>query len=137
MIDENGTIADAFFESGVPVKNLCMKQSDIRELQMGKAAIRTGIEILLEKMVPDKIYLAGGFGTELNVHAGVAIGLLPAQCQNRIVPMGNTVLLGLYKFLQDEKAEERVVNITEKAKEIVLSEEGNFEEKYASPTAGL
>jgi len=130
MIDENGTLTDAYFETGVPVQKLRITQADIRELQMGKAAIRAGIEVLLEKMSFERLYLAGGFGTELDVKSAIAIGLLPQESRNCVIVKGNTSLLGLQKFLRDENGEKRVQQIVEESKEIILAEEGNFEEKY-------
>ena len=130
VIDENGTLIDLFFETGVPIEQLRITQSDIREVQMGKAAIRAGMEILLEMLSAKKIYLAGGFGTELCIESAVAIGLIPKEISNCIISKGNTSLKGVQKFLLDENGEDRVWNIVHKSKEIVLTEVGNFEEKY-------
>ena len=130
IIDENGTLIDCFFETGVPVNQLRITQSDIREVQMGKAAIRAGIEVLMEKESVEKLYLAGGFGTELNIASAITIGLLPEDSRNCVISKGNTSLKGLQKFLMDKSGEERIWDIIQKSKEIVLAKEGNFEEKY-------
>mgnify|MGYP003301589076 CR=1 FL=1 len=130
LIDENGTLIEKFFETGVLIKGLKITQADIRELQMGKAAIRAGIEILRQKMIPECIFLAGGFGTELDIDAANVIGLIPKGIDNDVFLKGNTSLLGLQKFLTDENAQMRVKNIVKLSEEIMLAEEGNFEEKY-------
>lgn len=130
LIDENGTLVERFFETGVLVKGLKMTQADIRELQMGKAAIRAGIEILSEKMIPESIFLAGGFGTELDIDSASSIGLLPKEMKHEVVSKGNTSLAGLQKFLTDEKGERRIKNIVKLSEETVLAEDGNFEERY-------
>ena len=130
LIDENGTLIEKFFETGVLVKGLKMTQADIRELQMGKAAIRAGIESLCQKRIPECVFLAGGFGTELDIDSASVIGLLPKGIGNNVFSKGNTSLLGLQKFLTDENAKMRVKNIVKLSEEIMLAEEGNFEEKY-------
>lgn len=130
IIDENGTLTEAFFEKGVPVENLRITQADIRELQMGKAAIRAGIDILWERMIPETVYLAGGFGAELDIRSGITIGLFPEKCRERVVVMGNTSLKGTCKFLVDANGAKRVTDIAAKSREIILSKEGKFEEKY-------
>ena len=130
LIDENGTLIESVFETGVWLKGLKITQADIRELQMGKAAIRAGIEILSEKMIPERLFLAGGFGTELDVDSACSIGLLPKEIKYEVVSRGNTSLLGLQKFLTDENGENRLKNIVKLSEELVLSEEGNFEERY-------
>ena len=139
VIDENGTLCDAYFDEGYPVCN-CLKnnpagsmkmtQADIREIQMGKAAIRAGIEVLTEDDKPECIYLAGGFGAAMDVVSAVKIDLLPEQWCNRIESVGNAALEGAHKFLLDEHGTGRVKGIVEKSREILLAEQGNFEEKY-------
>ena len=81
-------------------------------------------------MIPECIFLAGGFGTELDIDAANVIGLIPKGIDNDVFLKGNTSLLGLQKFLTDENAQMRVKNIVKLSEEIMLSEEGNFEEKY-------
>jgi len=138
VIDENGTLCDDYFDTGYPV-GLALKkelpymrltQSDIRQLQMGKAAIRAGIDVLTKDCAPEKIYLAGGFGVALDVESAVKIDLLAASPARRIQSAGNTALEGAQKFLFDEQGEERVTRIVEKSREILLAKQGNFEEKY-------
>jgi len=139
IIDENGTLCDAYFDEGYPVCK-CLKnnpagsmrltQADIREIQMGKAAIRAGIEVLTEHCKPESIYLAGGFGTAMDVASAVKIDLLPEQWCNGIESVGNAALEGAHKFLLDEHGVGRVRGIVEKSGEVLLAEQGNFEEKY-------
>ena len=140
IIDENGTLCDAYFEAGYPVcaclknnlakRELKLTQADIRELQMGKAAIRAGIDVLTEKCEPEIVYLAGGFGVAMDVTAATQIDLLPKSWGEQIKAVGNASLEGAHKFLLDECGRERVCAIVGKTKEILLAEQGKFEEKY-------
>lgn len=138
IVDENGTLADEYFEDGYFMdidsfagsKRLWFRQSDIRELQMGKAAIRAGIELVTANKKPEKIYLAGGFGAAIDVNSAVQIGLFPKESKDIVTSAGNTSLEGAHKFLLDKKGEERVQNIVRNATEIRLAEEAGFEEKY-------
>lgn len=78
-----------------------MKKEDIRALQMAKAAIRAGIEILWQEMGCPKVkrlYLAGGFGYELDAEAAYAIGLLPDVLRGRVEVVGNTSLAGAFSM---------------------------------------
>lgn len=112
IVDEMGTLNDAYFEKGVsvPLKNGTMQisQKQIRNLQLAKAAVRSGIEILLlkagvEKSEIKQVFLAGGFGYYLDVHGAVTIGLLPEELEEKTTACGNTALLGAavygYKIL--------------------------------------
>ena len=91
--------------AGRQIKNECyFKQKDIRSLQMAKAAVRAGVEILWEEMGRpriEKVFLAGGFGYYLDVEAAVAVGLLPAHMRGRVEAAGNTSLAGAYELGRD------------------------------------
>jgi uncharacterized 2Fe-2S/4Fe-4S cluster protein (DUF4445 family) len=73
-----------------------LTQSDIRELQLAKAAIASGLQLLREHWGgadPARLYLAGAFGNYVNRASANRIGLInypPEQVQ----PAGNTALLG-------------------------------------------
>ena len=75
-----------------------VRQNDIRQLQLAKAAIAAGIRILrarfggdVEVMPP--LYLAGAFGNYVNRASARRIGLIDAP-DEQIEPAGNTALLG-------------------------------------------
>lgn len=133
IIDENGTLDDVYFEDGyMVVENLKIQilQSDIRELQMGKAAIRAGIEILKRKLSPEYMYVAGAFGRGIMPASAVVTGIFGAEDVCHMSAVGNTALVGAKKFLLDENGEARLVSIVAKSREIILSNEPEFEELY-------
>lgn len=118
ILDETGLMAEPYFTEGVriegvkeaavagrEIKNGCyFTQKDVRGLQMAKAAIRAGVEILWEEMGRpgiEKVFLAGGFGYYLDVEAAVAVGLLPAYMRGRVQAAGNTSLAGAYEMGRD------------------------------------
>ena len=119
-----------------------LNQKDIRDLQMAKAAVRAGVEILWEKMGSPEIemvYLAGGFGYYLDVEAALAIGLLPERLRGRIRAVGNTALEGAYRLGRDliagnlmKSRLEEVLAVTEKGSlhAVNLAEQEGFEKLY-------
>jgi uncharacterized 2Fe-2S/4Fe-4S cluster protein (DUF4445 family) len=65
---------------------------DIRAMQLGKSALRAGAEILLDHYgieKPDQVALAGAFGSYIDKHAALAIGMLPACDPERVSSVGN------------------------------------------------
>jgi uncharacterized 2Fe-2S/4Fe-4S cluster protein (DUF4445 family) len=73
--------------------------TDIRQLQLAKAAIRVGVDVLLERagIGPDdldEILLAGAFGAYLDAAAVLNIGMVPPIPAERIRPVGNAAGLG-------------------------------------------
>lgn len=106
ILDETGLLAEPYFTEGVTVGNPAVRlnNKDIRDLQMAKAAVRAGVEILWRQMGEPQIiqiYLAGGFGCYLDTESAFAIGLLPEQMRGRVKSVGNTSLAGAYMIGRD------------------------------------
>lgn len=137
VMDEYGTLSDEYFEDGYPVLKGTMSQEEIRDIQMAKSAIRSGIEILIQEYGIKKdelktVYLAGGMSPYLKVEDGVAIGLFPEEFKEITKVVGNSALKGADVFASTEEAfaKERVEAILSKADEVVLANHKNFEEYY-------
>ncbi len=134
-MDETGLLADPYFEEGFEIGGMKLLQRDIRELQLAKAAVRAGIEILIKRSGIsygdiDKVCLAGGFGYKLDVEKAIHIGLLPKQLAGKVEAVGNSSLSGAIRYLTEEDCKERVDRILSVAKEIHLSNDPGFNDKY-------
>lgn len=140
-LDETGRMHESYAEDGYELAKtkdgnpILFTQQDVREVQMAKAAIRSGIDILLDKMNVtaeeiDKVYLAGGFGTYLDVEKAVRIGLLPKGLKKCTQAVGNTSLLGCNRYALHEAARDKVQKIIVLTEEMNLADEPDFEEKY-------
>ena len=71
-----------------------LTQEDIRQLQQAKGAIAAGIRLMADHLGIalqdiETVYLAGAFGTFLDPHAACRIGLIPAELEEKIRPVGN------------------------------------------------
>jgi uncharacterized 2Fe-2S/4Fe-4S cluster protein (DUF4445 family) len=136
VMDENGTLCEAYFDSGYPVGEVVISQDLIRDLQMAKAAIRAGIEILIREYgIPAEeigtLYLAGGMGYYIDPEDAIAVGLIPEAFRGKIVSAGNTSLRGAARFLREpETAPEELAKITGMTEELLLAEHPDFEELY-------
>jgi uncharacterized 2Fe-2S/4Fe-4S cluster protein (DUF4445 family) len=91
IIDESGYLEDKEYKL---CDNVVLTQKDVREVQLAKAAIRAGIELLAEKLGSDvadiqKVYLAGAFGNHLTPASACRIGMIPPVLLDRIVPIDN------------------------------------------------
>jgi len=78
---------------------ISITQKDIRQLQLAKAAIRTGIQALLENQGKseeeiDRVIIAGAFGSYIDVASAVTVGMLPSLPLNRFEQVGNAAGLG-------------------------------------------
>lgn len=74
--------------------NVVLTQKDVREVQLAKAAIRSGIELMAKKLDKDidsirRVLLAGAFGNYLSPASACRIGMIPPVLMDRILPIGN------------------------------------------------
>lgn len=130
-IDEHGTLQGEWFEKGVPyvvdedkdvntgIDAIYITQKHIRQMQLAKAAVRCGIDYLVEKFgctmqEIDHVYVAGGFGYYLDIEAAFGVGLLPEAFQKKTTACGNTALSGAawygYSKIKKNLDDETVVN---------------------------
>jgi len=83
--------------NGLPA--IVITQQDVRELQLAKAAIRTGIQVLLEangcaEEEIKQVVIAGAFGSYIDVSSAITIGMLPALPLDRFHQVGNAAGMG-------------------------------------------
>jgi uncharacterized 2Fe-2S/4Fe-4S cluster protein (DUF4445 family) len=116
-------------------EDITLCQKDVRELQLAKSAIYTGIEALVRHAGLDygeikTFYIAGGFGHNLNFESGAGIGLIPAQLQSKIKLIGNSSLGGAVKYLLRPEGEQELRTITALASEYRLPQDQYFNEAF-------
>lgn len=109
-----------------------LTQQDIREFQLAKAAIAAGLQILLNRQgitfnEVENIFIAGGFGNFLNLSNVIKTGLIES-CEDKIVKMGNTALIGAKMFLFEE--ESFVQDILQKTRHINLEADSVFQDVF-------
>ncbi len=113
-----------------------LTQKDVREVQLAKSAIISGIKILmrqanLEEKNIDALFLAGGFGNYIRIESAVAIGLLPDELKDRIIPVGNASGTGAFLALKSERFMEIVKTVKQRMEFIELSEQDDFMTEFA------
>lgn len=96
---ESGQENDSIFvlvspEKAGNEKGVYLTQKDVREVQLAKAAIAAGIQLLMKELgitekEIQKIYIAGAFGNYMNPASACAIGLLPPELEHLVEPVGN------------------------------------------------
>jgi uncharacterized 2Fe-2S/4Fe-4S cluster protein (DUF4445 family) len=110
-------------------------QKDVRELQLAKSAIRSGMEALLHYTGTDygavkALYIAGGFGFNMDFESGAGIGLIPQELKSRVSLIGNSALGGTVKYLLDRDAGEKIEEIVELSQEYSLPEDRYFNQIF-------
>ncbi|MDR1184470.1 MAG: ASKHA domain-containing protein [Coriobacteriales bacterium] len=108
-------------------------QKDVRQFQLAKSAVRAGLEVLQEEMggdTPSRVFLAGGFGQNLNPASACACGLLPATFRDRVIAVGNSSLSGAVKICLNDSARAETVKQIAKAQEINLASHRLFSDLF-------
>lgn len=132
QIDETGAMeGDAL----TLAENVALIRADVRAVQLAKAAIAAGIVTLLETagVAPDEVtavYIAGGFGSHLNVDSAARIGLIPAELAPKVKVVGNAALAGAAQLLLDRRGHERAREIARCARHVTLGGNPRFNEHY-------
>lgn len=121
-IDETG----AMEEDELPLsKNVVIQPKDVRAVQLAKAAIAAGIETIckdagIRAQDVQALYIAGGFGSHLNIDSAIRIGLIPEKLKNRVKVLGNAALSGAAEMLLNQNRQTAVIEIAKKSKHINL-----------------
>lgn len=91
--------------------------ADVRALQLAKAAVAAGVQILLAQQgltlsALDGLYLSGGFGMYLDPASAAAIGMLPRLPAAKLHSVGNAALSGAAQLALrgDMSAADGIVN---------------------------
>ncbi|HBE42265.1 MAG TPA: hypothetical protein DDW27_13860, partial [Bacteroidales bacterium] len=116
-------------------KNIKVTQEDIREIQLAKSAIYSGIRVLLKSSGTefadiDALYLAGGFGNYININSAIKIGLLPHELEGRIYPVGNSAGIGALQYLKSDEFWEKITRVMANSEYIELSDSDDFTTEF-------
>jgi uncharacterized 2Fe-2S/4Fe-4S cluster protein (DUF4445 family) len=110
-------------------------QSDIRQVQLAKAAIRAGI-MLLQKEINlaeddiEQVLLAGAFGNYIRKESALRIGLLPAVLPEKIHFIGNAAASGAQMILISEKSRQRANKLARQVKYIEIAQKKDFTDTF-------
>ncbi|MCL2015300.1 MAG: ASKHA domain-containing protein, partial [Defluviitaleaceae bacterium] len=113
-------------------EGIMFTKDDVWQLQQAKSSVRAAIEILLlennlnyDKI--DNVYLVGNLGDKLNIDSAVTIGLLPKEWLDKAIITLLNSLEGSINILQNPKNLYKIINITQKAQELNLTDHPKFE----------
>ncbi len=115
------------------IPTIYISQKDIRSVQLGKAALITGIEFLSRAIgyyQPEKIIIAGAFGSYIDKNDMITIGMLPEIDPEKIEIAGNSAGAGAVMLLCEYDYFNSAIEIAEKITTLDLATEMNFQEIF-------
>ena len=117
--------------------DIVISEADIENLKRSKAAIYSATSVLVRHMNLEfgaikKIFIAGGFGTYLDIENAVTIGLLPDLKREKFVFIGNSALAGARQMLLSHEAVKAAQEIARKVTYFELSVDPSYMEEYTA-----
>jgi uncharacterized 2Fe-2S/4Fe-4S cluster protein (DUF4445 family) len=135
IIDETGFMADS--EKGFCIApGVTITAGDIRQFQLAKSAIMSGIKILcknagLHTADIRNVFIAGGFGFFINKYNAAAAGIFPAEFIDSLSVCGNLSLQGAEQCLTDQNFLDKCKQIIIQCSVIDLAADPSFTDEFA------
>jgi len=118
-------------------RDIVLTEIDIENLIRAKGAIYSGAMTLLEEVGlsmadVERIILAGGFGSYVDLEKAMTIGLLPETDPDKVTFVGNGSLMGAKMSSLTNRIRQDVVEVTKKMTNFELSETVSFMDHYVA-----
>jgi uncharacterized 2Fe-2S/4Fe-4S cluster protein (DUF4445 family) len=122
-------------ETAEGTEDVVITEVDIENIKRAKGAIYAATASLIRHVgsnIKDikKIFIAGGFGTFLDIESAICIGLLPDVERSRFIFIGNSSLAGAQLILLSSQAKEKAEEIAKKITCFELSVDPGYMDDY-------
>lgn len=110
-----------------------ISQKDVRSVQLGKAALITGIEFLLKAAgydCPEKIIIAGAFGSFIEIEDLFTLGMIPTIPADRVEIAGNSAGAGAVMVICDDAYLQKAIEMASQITTIDLAGDTQFQEVF-------
>lgn len=116
-------------------EDIYISQKDVRQIQLAKGAISTGIILLLKQIgieIDDveSVYIAGAFGYHVNPESIKTIGLIPKGFNGNVEFLGNTSLEGARLAIINRKFRSELKILSKSIEILELSLSPIFQEVF-------
>jgi uncharacterized 2Fe-2S/4Fe-4S cluster protein (DUF4445 family) len=136
IVPDNRTFRFVFWREGD--RELSITQNDVRAIQLAKAALRAGIELLLEhagRPTVTDIRLAGAFGAHIDPYHAMVLGLVPECPLDGVRSVGNAAGAGAVTALLSASARTEMESVVRNIDKIETAIEPRFQELFVAAMA--
>ena len=140
-ISKDGATYRYLLYEGQPDKSdvsISITQQDIRAVQLAKAALFAGVNLLMDHLkveTIDRICLAGAFGSHIDTKYAMILGLIPDCDLAKVKSIGNAAGDGALQALLSRKARARVEQLVEQVEKIETAVEPKFQDYFVDALA--
>jgi uncharacterized 2Fe-2S/4Fe-4S cluster protein (DUF4445 family) len=127
----------AFADESATGSDIMLDESDLDNFIRAKAAIFSAIRTMLKSLDMtiddiDKIIIAGGIGSGIDIGKAISIGMLPRQPLEKYSYIGNSSLTGACAMLLSDEATEKVFEIGRNMTYIELSTHPGYMDEFVA-----
>jgi uncharacterized 2Fe-2S/4Fe-4S cluster protein (DUF4445 family) len=118
--------------------DICITQKDIRQVQLAKGALLVAARSLLDRMgleAPDKLLLAGAFGSYIDKKNAMAIGMLPKMDLEQVFVVGNAAGDGARIALLNQDKRREAVKVAGRLTRHELPADPEFQQRFIEALA--
>jgi len=127
-----------FGNSDDPAENINVTQDDVRAIQLAKAALRAGIDLLCEhagRTDPNgigSVRLAGAFGAHIDPLYAKVLGLVPDVPVAKVASVGNAAGAGAVRALVSAAQRAEIEDAVRRVEKIETATEPRFQELFVN-----
>lgn len=115
-----------------------IQQTDVRAIQLAKAALYAGIKLLMDKLEieqVDSISFAGAFGTFIDPKYAMVLGLIPDCDLDKVKAVGNAAGYGAKMALLNRGYRREIEETVTKIEKIETALESKFQDHFVNAMA--
>ena len=137
-IAEGRTQSYVLWQGDDTTPRITVTNSDVRAIQMAKAALYAGARLLMDKRgveVPDRVVLAGAFGAHISPKHAMVLGMIPDVPLDKVTSAGNAAGTGARIALLNKGARAEIERVVREIEKIETAIEPRFQEHFVAATA--
>ncbi len=135
-IVEDGTVHEYVLCDGD--RRISVKQHDVRAIQLAKAALYAGVQLLLKERGVDRVdrvRFAGAFGAQIDARYAMVLGMIPECDLGAVSSAGNAAGTGARIALLDRKARPLIEAQVRNVEKIETATRPDFQDLYVAAMA--
>lgn len=116
-----------------PENPIYVKQTDVRAVQLAKAALFAGAELLAEHLGCsefDEVLLAGAFGNHLDSKYVADIGIVPFASHDKIRSIGNAAGTGAAMAILNKNNKDKIIKAVAEIEKVETATEPKFQDYF-------
>jgi uncharacterized 2Fe-2S/4Fe-4S cluster protein (DUF4445 family) len=114
---------------------ICIRQADVRAIQLAKAALYAGARLLMDRLKVDKvdrIRLAGAFGSHIDVKYAMVLGMIPDCDLEQVSSASNAAGTGARIALLNRASRRDIERRVRQIEKVETAVDENFQHHFVS-----